>query len=269
MTIEDSTTHSRWREMFTSAFSERALIAQTELFTKHADKLVDVLRVFSEDKSRCDLVQMFNFISFDIMGEFAFSEPLHMLENGEYDPWVRTIFQNIKRGVILNLVYTYYPRVAKVLHLLLHSTIAKLQNNHLQYVAGLVTTRKTRQEPAGSDLWSRVLKGQQGLSREEMDSNASLFMLAGTETTATLLSGLTYLLLTHPLAMKELVTKIRKTFTETEDINLETLAQLPFLNACIKEALRLYPPVPVGLPHRTSEGTRSSICGFDVPPNVG
>jgi cytochrome P450 len=100
MTTQDPATHSRSRKMFAPAFSNQALIAQTELFTKHADKLVEVLRVFSEDESRRDLVRMFNFTSFDIMGEFAFSEPLHMLENGEYDPWVRTIFQNIKRGVI-------------------------------------------------------------------------------------------------------------------------------------------------------------------------
>jgi cytochrome P450 len=267
MTIKDPATHSRSRKIFTRAFSDRALIAQTELFTKHADKLVLRLR----DESRCDLVRMFNFTSFDIMGDFAFSEPLHMLDHGEYDPWVRIIFQNIKRGVILNLVYNYYPRVAKVLHLLLHSTIARLQNNHLQYVAGRVTKRIERQAPADSDLWHLALKlekGQQGLSREEMDSNASLFMIAGTETTATLLSGLTYLLLTHPPEMEKLVTDIREAFTNTEDINLNTLAGLPFLNACIKEAMRLYPPVPVGLPHRTSEGTRSSICGFDVPPNV-
>jgi cytochrome P450 len=267
MTIQDPAKHSQARNMFTPAFSNRALTAQTELFTKHADELVGVLERFSKDESRCDLVRMFNFTSFDIMGEFAFSEPLHMLENGEYDPWVRTIFQNIKRGVILNLVYTYYPRVAKVLHLLLHSTIARLQNNHLQYIAERVTKRTQMQEPAGSDLWNLALKQEgQGMSREEMDSNASLFMIAGTETTATLLSGLTYLLLTHTHddAMGKLVTEIRK----AKDIDLKTLAGLPFLNACIKEALRLYPPVPVGLPHRTSEGTRSSICGFDVPPNV-
>jgi cytochrome P450 len=75
-----------------------------------------------------------------------------------------------------------------------------------------------------------------------MDVNAALFMVAGTETTATLLSGLTYLLLNRPKAMKKLVTEIRTAFTSSDGITMRVIARLPYLNACIKEALRKNPP---------------------------
>lgn len=92
-------------------------------------------------------------------------------------------------------------------------------------------------------------------------------MVAGTETTATLLSGLTYLLLTHPDSMKKLVTEIRSPFASSDEISMEAIQALPYLGACIKEALRKYPPVPVGLPRLTpAEG--STVCGYFVPPNV-
>jgi cytochrome P450 len=121
------------------------------------------------------------------------------------------------------------------------------------------------------DLWSLILeqqeKGKEGLSREQMDSNATTFMAAGTETTATLLSGLTYLLLTHTGTMEKLVEEIRGTFKEEREITMENIAKLPYLKASINEAFRLYPPVPTGTPHLTPRDG-STICGNFIPPGV-
>jgi len=206
------------------------------------------------------------------MGDLTFGEPLHMLANAEYDPWVQIIFRNIKRSVQLSLIYNYYPLVAGVFRALLHKKVAKLQYEHFNYSAKRITKRLEKGRASeGVDLWDLVLqqqdKGKEGLTRDEMDVNAGLFMVAGTETTATLLSGLTYLLLTHPDSMKKLVNEIRGAFTSSDNISMEAIAGLPYLNACIKEALRKYPPVPVGLPHRTpADG--STICGQYVPPNA-
>lgn len=102
-----------------------------------------------------------------------------------------------------------------------------------------------------------------------MHSNSTLYMVAGTETTATLLrfvhvnspeslltstSGLTYYLLRNPSTMSLLVEELRTTFHTESSITIEALASLPYLNACIEEGLRIYPPAPVGLPRRIPEG---------------
>ena len=100
-----------------------------------------------------------------------------------------------------------------------------------------------------------------------MDANASLFMIAGTETTATLVSGLTFFLLSKPECMKKLVDEIRGAFASAEDMTMERLAALPYLNACMKEALRMYPPVPLGLP-RVTPKDGSTISGQFVPPDT-
>lgn len=67
--------------------------------------------------------------------------------------------------------------------------------------------------------------------------------------------------------MNQLVDEIRGAFSDFDDITLEGLARLEYLQAVLQEGLRMYPPVPIGLPRVTPEGG-STIDGYWVPPNV-
>jgi cytochrome P450 len=265
---QDPAEHARSRRIFTPAFSERALVQQAPLFTRYVDQLVTRLK----EGTKFDLVRMYNFTTFDIMGDLTFGEPLHMLDKETYDPWVDLIFENVKRGVQLGLIYSHYPLVGGIIHALLRKKVDKVQHDHFDHCVQRVTKRLEKGRASeGVDLWDLVLRqegeGKKGLKRGEMDVNAGDFMVAGTETTATLLSGLTYLLLTHSESMKKLVAEVRTASTTSEAITMDMIARLPYLNACIQEALRRYPPVPIGLPHMTPpEG--STICGHFIPPNV-
>ncbi|KAL1637334.1 hypothetical protein SLS58_009343 [Diplodia intermedia] len=84
-----------------------------------------------------------------------------------------------------------------------------------------------------------------------MNSTASIFMIAGSEATATLLSGLTYHLPMNPEKMRKLVEDIRKQTQNEEDLKIDNLRQLKYLQACFEEGLR----VPSGLPRVTPKGT--------------
>ena len=55
--------------------------------------------------------------------------------------------------------------------------------------------------------------------------------------TATALCGVTYLLTQHLEAMK------RSNIFSFDDMTLEKLVGLKYTNACLQEAMRLYPPV--------------------------
>lgn len=263
--------HKRMRRLFNPAFSERALKQQEPLFMKYVNKLVKSLNdsIQEDPKRKLNMVRWYNFTTFDVMGDLTFGEPLHMLDNGEYDPWVSIIFASIKFGTRLGIMQ-HYPALYKIFKSLMPVSFAKKRFEHFQYSVQRVTKRLEKgRESEDVDLWDLVL-GQdegKGLSRDEMNSNAGLFMVAGTETTATLVSGLTYLLLKNPEIMKKLVQEIRGSFGSLADMQMEAVAALPYLNACMKEAFRLYPPVPIGLPHLTpSEG--STICGEYIPPGV-
>lgn len=163
-----------------------------------------------------------------------------------------------------------YEIMVRAIRALMPKSRNKQRYEHLNHSVTRVTKRLEKGRQAeGVDLWDLVLAQEdgKGLSRGEMDSNASLFMIAGTETTATLVSGLTYLLLKHPKCMHKVVEEIRGAFASSDDMTMEKLAALLYFAACIKEAFRLYPPVPLGLPRRTPEDG-SMICGQFVPPNT-
>lgn len=119
-------------------------------------------------------------------------------------------------------------------------------------------------------LVSHILKGSQeevgedGLTFPEMVSQAQVLILAGSETTATLLCGLTYHLLKSPSTLATLKAEIRSSFQDESEINLSKLASLPYLNAVIEEALRIYPPVPNALP-RVTPYPGAVVCGKFVP----
>lgn len=98
-----------------------------------------------------------------------------------------------------------------------------------------------------------------------MTAHAQAFMMVGTETTATLLSGLTILLLKHPHYMRRLQGEVRA--LEKDELDLENLARLPFLNVCLQEALRIYPLGPIAFFRITPKGG-NMICGECIPEGV-
>jgi cytochrome P450 len=92
-------------------------------------------------------------------------------------------------------------------------------------------------------------------------------MAAGTETTATELSGLIFYLLSNPTCLSMLTQEIRTSFPTKESMSMERIAQLPYLHACLEEGLRMFPPVPGSLPRVVPSGG-TTIAGHHIPAGV-
>lgn len=101
-----------------------------------------------------------------------------------------------------------------------------------------------------------------------MIANAEILIIGGSETTASLLSGVTYLLLTNPEAHDKLKAEVRSVFQTQEDINLISVNNLPYMLACLDEAMRMYPPIANGLPRQIPDGG-ATIMGQHIASKVG
>ena len=107
----------------------------------------------------------------------------------------------------------------------------------------------------------------QDLSFDQVLGTATTLMIAGTDTTTSALVSFAYFITTNPSFLAKLTTEIRSTFPLEEDICLSKAENLRYLNACIKECLRIYPPAPMGFPRVVAKGGRV-ISGRFVPENV-
>ena len=105
------------------------------------------------------------------------------------------------------------------------------------------------------------------MSRAEVAQTLILFMTGGTEPTASGLSGVTYNVLHTKGVYDKLVKEVREAFSSDEEINNVAVNKLPYLNACVKESLRLYPPVPARFPRRTARD-QEVVDGHVIPVNV-
>lgn len=128
-----------------------------------------------------------------------------------------------------------------------------------------MVTRRLANPPPRIDFLQRIISEREewtGRAFEELQAQASLLTVAGSETTATALSGISYYLCRDARVYQKLVSEIRGAFTATDQITGRATEQLPYLKAVIDEGLRLYPPIAAGLP-RISPG--EVVDGHFVP----
>ncbi|XP_012520404.1 PREDICTED: phylloquinone omega-hydroxylase CYP4F11-like [Propithecus coquereli] len=102
-------------------------------------------------------------------------------------------------------------------------------------------------------LLSKDEDGKQ-LSDEDIRAEADTFMFAGHDTTASGLSWVLYNLARHPEYQERCRQEVQELLRDRKpkEIEWDDLAQLPFLTMCIKESLRLHPPVPL-IPRRCTQ----------------
>ena len=101
----------------------------------------------------------------------------------------------------------------------------------------------------------------------QIAAHASDFVLAGSETTSTALSCITFYTLRDPQISRRLQTEIRTSFKSYGEINAQSTARLKYLQAVVLEGLRMYPPLPFALPRVVPEGG-DVVDGRFVPGGV-
>ncbi|KAJ9191317.1 hypothetical protein DTO164E3_6137 [Paecilomyces variotii] len=262
--IRDNARHGQVRKLFSHAFSPNAIKLQAPLIQKYVEKLIHRLRVTAESSpmGEVNICNMFTRTTFDIMGDLAFGESLGLLENDNYAPWIDAMFGAVKAETILDIVAAY-PSLRNLLGYFAPKSWSAQEEEHYAFSSELIKKRyeRGRDQP---DIWNFVLtKGKDVLSLNEMHNNASAFMIGGTETTATLLSGLTYLLLTHPDKLAKVVAEVRE-LDDEKKLDFAILSRLPYLNACFEEALRVYPPASEGFPRVMPQGG-NTVAGEYLP----
>lgn len=188
-----------------------------------------------------------------MIGHLVFNESFNCLGSSSYHPWVELIFESVKH-ITLTRVMNRIP------------ILWRLSNKRLTREKVL---RRFSQPPAYIDLMTTLIQGYQKqiITEADLTVNGEVLVVAGSETTATVLSGATYYLLINPRVMIKLVHSIRSSFAGSDEISLARVSENPYIMAVLHEAFRLYPPAATDHP-RISPPEGTIINGSFVPGHV-
>ncbi|RAQ41967.1 sterigmatocystin biosynthesis P450 monooxygenase stcL [Aspergillus flavus] len=277
----DSDTHSRHRRLLSHSFSERSLREQEGIVVYYVDLFIQRLRertsVSKIHRAEEDLKSWFNFTTFDIIGDLMFAETFDCLKDSQLHPWIALMFNNVKGIAFLGVLNEYslfrkmqgalLPKALKQKMLENHKLCAQKADRRLQKGASRPDFVSAILKHGLSDDKEEFIENQPLMSRAEIHANSIFITIAGSETTASLLSGCLFYLCKHKYIMDQLNKEIRTTFSKDEEITSSKCFNLSYLNAVLKESLRLYPPVAASLLRLVPKGG-CTIDGHFVQEDV-
>lgn len=260
--------HGRQRRILSHGFSAQSLMEQQPLIQQYVDLLMQRLRENCQDGTRAlDMTKWYNWTTFDVIGDLAFGEPFGCLSESNYHPWVSMIVHGVKQGAQLVALRRSFPNVARLIQTYFLRVITPKREQHLELTHTKVAKRIAMQEDRPDFMHAMLGKhagGKEKLTLEQIRANASLLIIAGSETTATALSGATHLLCNNPDTLAKLTEEVRSAFSSEDEITLLSVQKLKYMLAVLDESLRMFPPVPTASPRVIHEGG-DVICGTFLP----
>ena len=201
------------------------------------------------------------------VGDLAFGESFECLEHEENHPWLQLIFGNLK-GLALKGALSRFTAIEAILPYLIPRSVEKMLADHFASTQ-VKLQRRIAKGTDRLDFISPILENNtgKGLTDGEIEANASLFIIAGSDSMGLVLSGVTWYLLQHPKVMEKLRDEIDHNFRDEKEITLPKLELLPYLCAVVDETMRIY---PVGLAGQASlvPPGGDTICGHFIPGGV-
>ncbi|KAJ1323299.1 aspirochlorine biosynthesis cytochrome P450 monooxygenase [Microdochium nivale] len=262
--------HSYLRKLLANGFSDSALRKQEPLIQDYLNTLMSSFHEKgSAGEISLDMSLWYNYFTFDVIGYLTYGESFNCLSQSALGAWIEALF-----GVVMVMAHAQaaarLPSIMR-LPLMWWTTSPDIKHNFATSAGILDGKVKARLEnkPPVPDFMEKLIEAykKQAMSFNQLKQNSSILIGAGSETTAAALSGMTYLLATHPTQCAKLTAEVRTRFASAEDITMVSVNSCRYLLAVIEEGLRLYPPSAAAHPRYAPPGG-ITLNGDFVPENT-
>ncbi|KAK0121704.1 hypothetical protein ONS95_009989 [Cadophora gregata] len=269
MTFElDDVEHARQRRVFSHAFSDKSLRDQEPIIASYINKMSDRLHEICDKP--VNMSAWFNYVLFDTSGDLVLGDSFGCLENGALHPWINNLFSVTKGITLMGMTQRFWP-LTPILMFFVPKKMRNMEVEHRALIKERLEKRFAKTTPR-KDIISTIAPflnapGPNSITTTELYHNTSILVPAGSETSATTLTGLLYYLLTNSRTLSNLKTEVRSAFSNASDITMESVMSLTYQNAAISEAFRLFTPLPGSMRRITPPGG-STISGIYIPGNT-
>ncbi|KAL4810657.1 cytochrome P450 [Aspergillus unguis] len=217
-----------------------------------------------------DFARLCQFLTLDVITAVAFGEPMGFLKRNEdvhgyieNQTAMLPIFEWFSTLPILERIM----RLPGISQLVMPTPSDKQGAGLLMGVAKrIVATRYGPNKKQRRDMLGSFVA--HGLTQEEAEQETVLQIFAGSDTTATTIRTAALFLMTNPPVVSklqhELDTAVKNGGISRPVITHNLTQSLPYLQACVKEALRIWPPV-IGLMQKVVPPGGDTLHGEFVP----
>jgi cytochrome P450 len=258
------------RRSLNSAFAHRSLLEQEPMMQEHVGRLMEQFEKRSATRTPVDVREWFTFSMFDINSDFGFGEDMGCVKTGVYHDWVKFVTDYFFAATLLHQCHKFWP-LNRVLSFCIPASTRQMQVNHNEASLRRVRKRMASSDTERRDFMHYFLRQakKENLSVKTIEAQASVVILAGSETSSVAETAAVYHVLTHPDVLHKAQAEVRSVFASVDDIKLiGVLSRLPYLDAVVKETLRIHAPLANGFTRWVSQRKGTVICGQHVPYGV-
>ena len=253
-----TSTGEKWhfrRKLLTPTFHSGLLEVYLKTAIKEAEILISCLNQ-EVDKPEFDIVPYAKRATLDIICDSSMGCNINAQKNfeNEYVLAVNTL-ASISQRRFLNVWMSFdpifkltswgkeYDQALRVTHGFINKIIAERKAEWKARKDGNCHERSHKRQ-ALLDLLLELSKDGEVLSDIDIRDEVNTFMFAGHDTTATSISWFLYALGRHPQYQEKILEEYYE-IAKTEELSLDILSKLTWLEACIKESWRIYPVAPL------------------------
>ena len=255
--IENGNRWARNRRLITPAFHFDILKPYVKTYNVALDILINKWSVSAREHKPLDTLHDTSLCTLDIITRCALSVNLDCQIDTNH-PYIKA-FSNITKSVaerLFNifhhndLIYSlsstgrkYYADV-KLTHEFTENAIRQRQEEIKAAGDNIDNNEKKRLDFIDILISARYEDGQ-GLGLKEIRSEVDTFVFAGHDTTSSTLSSTIYCLARYPEHQAIIRSEVDNLLSSKNVIEWEDLPELKYTTLCIKEAMRLFTPVPL------------------------
>ena len=234
--------------------------------------LIRKIDAFADGRKECDLGEWLHFFAFDVLGEVAFSANFGFLEAGvDVDHAIKTIDQSQTYNGIVgqvphldhllrrNPLWHYVPFLATKNALVTRTALAQLAKR-----------RDPNNKSEYKDLLNSLIEAHNAnpdkLGDGDVFAIAHGAIFAGSDSTASTMQSFCWNILNNRAVYDKLTREILAA-PLSEMVAFNEAQNLPYFQACLKEAMRLQPAVGLNITRKVPPGG-AEIDGHRLPGGV-